>query len=92
MQIIKMVAAFIMVGATDMIKLQARILMPSMTVRPVWLHLWLADPASKKVWVKIPFAGASLFGNKLDPAIFKATGGTFKSQISAISVFSRSWW
>lgn len=43
--------------------------------RALWLQPWLADPASKQVWCRILFEGASLFSNKLDSAITRATDG-----------------
>lgn len=43
--------------------------------RTLWLRHRLADPASKRAWYRIPFERSSLFGNRLDSAIARATGG-----------------
>lgn len=43
--------------------------------RALWLKPWVADLASKQNWFKILFDGKALFGEKLDKAISRVTGG-----------------
>ena len=73
---IRMAAAFLGEASLDIIRLVARVMLSSVTAkRALWLRPWVADPASKQAWCRIPFQGSSLFGNKLDSAISRATGG-----------------
>lgn len=75
-QELRLASAFLGEASIDIIRLTARIMLSSVTAkRALWLRPWLADPASKQVWCRIPFEGSSLFGNKLDEAITRATGG-----------------
>ncbi|KAM5191488.1 uncharacterized protein ACMZJ9_021274 [Mantella aurantiaca] len=72
----KVAANFIAEASVDLIKLLARVMLWSTTSRrALWLKPWIADPLSKQTWCKIPFEGRSLFGDKLDAAISKVTGG-----------------
>lgn len=69
-------SAFLGEASIDIIRLLARVMLSSVTAkRALWLRPWVADPASKQAWCRIPFEGSSLFGNKLDSAISRATGG-----------------
>lgn len=73
---LKLAAVFLGEASIDLIRLLARVMLSSVTAkRALWLRPWLADPISKQAWCKIPFEGSSLFGNKLDDAISRATGG-----------------
>ena len=75
-QELRLATAFLGEASIDIIRLAARVMLSSVTAkRALWLRPWLADPASKQAWCKIPFEGSSLFGNKLDSAITRATGG-----------------
>lgn len=49
--------------------------MLALVTASLWLRQWMAYLASKQAWVKIPFSGRSLYGDKLNAAISKATGG-----------------
>lgn len=75
-QELRLASAFLGEASIDIIRLAARVMLSSVTAkRALWLRPWLADPASKQVWCRIPYGGSSLFGNKLDEAITRATGG-----------------
>lgn len=73
---LKLASVFLGEASIDIIRLVARVMLSSVTAkRALWLRPWVADPASKQAWCRIPFEGSSLFGNKLDSAISRATGG-----------------
>ena len=73
---LKLASVFLGEASIDVLRLLSRSMLSSVTAkRALWLRPWIADPASKQAWCKIPFEGTSLFGNKLDSAIAKATGG-----------------
>lgn len=73
---LKLASVFLGEASLDIIRLVARVMLSSVTAkRALWLRPWVADPASKQAWCRIPFEGSSLFGNKLDSAISRATGG-----------------
>lgn len=75
-QELRLASAFLGEASIDIIRLVARVMLSAVTAkRALWLRPWLADPASKQVWCHIPLDGSSLFGNKLDSAITRATGG-----------------
>lgn len=75
-QELRLAAAFLGEASIDILRLVARVMLSSVTAkRALWLQPWVADPASKQAWCRIPFEGSSLFGNKLDNAITRATGG-----------------
>lgn len=75
-QEIRLASAFLGEASIDVIRLMSRVMLAAVSERrALWLHPWLADPASKQAWCRITFEGSSLFGNKLDSAITRATGG-----------------
>lgn len=60
----------------DTIRHSARSMLHSvMAKRALWLKPWTADLASKQNWCKIPLDGKALFGDKLNKAISRVTGG-----------------
>ena len=75
-QEIRLASAFLGEASIDITRLVARVMLSAVTARrALWLRPWSADAASKQAWCRIPFEGGSLFGNKLDSAISRATGG-----------------
>lgn len=75
-KLLRLASSFLGEASIDIIRLVARVMLSAVTAkRALWLRPWLADPASKQVWCRIPYDGSSLFGNKLDSAITRATGG-----------------
>lgn len=73
---LKLTALFMAEASIDLIKILAKVMLNAVIARrALWLRPLVADPASKQEWCRIPFEGHSLFGNKLDTAIAKATGG-----------------
>ena len=73
---LRLALAFLGEASLNIIHLVARIMLSSVTAkRTLWLRPWVADPAFKQAWCRIPFEDSSLFGNKLDSAITRAKGG-----------------
>lgn len=61
-QELRLASAFLGEALIDIICLVARVMLSAVTAkRSLWLHPWLADPASKQVWCRIPSDGSSLF-------------------------------
>lgn len=72
---LKFVSDFVAEAATDTLKWSARAKLYSVTARrALWLKPWSADP-SKQMWCHIPYDGKALFGEKLETAINRVTGG-----------------
>lgn len=75
-RLMKTASSFLSEASIDIIRSLARLMLMSVTARrALWLRPWNADSSSKQAWCRIPFEGVSLFGDKLDSAISKATGG-----------------
>lgn len=73
---LKLASDFIAEAAIDTLKCSARAMLYSVTARrALWLKPWSADPSSKQTWCRIPYDGKALFGEKLDTAINRVTGG-----------------
>lgn len=76
LQELSLAGDFVAEASVDIIKTTSRAMLSSvMARRALWLKPWSADPSSKSNWCKIPFDGVNLFGEKLDVAISKVTGG-----------------
>ncbi|XP_040186348.1 uncharacterized protein LOC120936046 [Rana temporaria] len=73
---LRLSADFVGVAAIDTIRCSARSMLHSvMAKRALWLKPWSADLSSKQSWCKIPFDGKALFGDKMDNAISRLSGG-----------------
>lgn len=73
---LKLSADFIGEAAIDSMRYSARAMLHAvMAKRALWLKPWAADAASKQNWCKIPYDGKTLFGEKLEKAISRVTGG-----------------
>lgn len=73
---IKLSGDFVGEAAIDSIRCLARAMQSSVMARRVlWLKPWTAHISSKVNWCRIPFDGTVLFGNKMESAISKVTGG-----------------
>lgn len=76
LQEITLAGDFVAEASVDIIGTSARAMLASVTSRrALWLKPWVAAPASKTNWCKIPYDRTSLFGEKLHSAILKVTGG-----------------
>ncbi|XP_068128310.1 lamina-associated polypeptide 2-like [Hyperolius riggenbachi] len=76
MEDLKITADFVGEASMDILRSLSRIMLNSVTAkRAMWLKSWRADMGSKQNWVKIPYDGVSLFGNEMDKAISRVTGG-----------------
>lgn len=73
---LKLASDFIAEAAIDVLKCSSRAMLYSITARrALWLKPWSADPTSKQSWCRIPYDGKALFGEKMDTAITRVTGG-----------------
>lgn len=73
---IKLSGDFVGEAATDAMRCSARVMQSSVMVRrPLWLKPRTADISSKINWCHILLDGTALFGNKMESAISKVTGG-----------------
>lgn len=73
---IKYAGDFVGKEAIDSLCCSARVMLFSvMSRRALWLKPWMAVASLKSNWCCIPFDGMALFGNKLESAISKVTGG-----------------
>lgn len=73
---LRLSADFVGEAAIDTIRCSCRSMLHSvMAKRALWLTPWRADLTSKQNWCKIPFDGKALFGDKLEKAISRVTGG-----------------
>lgn len=72
---IKLLTICLAEASDDMLKSFSRIMLNSVIGRrALWLRLWVAGTVSKQTWCKTLLESQSLFSNKLDVAIAKATG------------------
>lgn len=75
LQELKLAGNLVAETLVNVVRSSARATLASvMARRALWLKTWVADPASKTNWCKIPYDGLKLFGSKLDSAISKVTG------------------
>lgn len=73
---IKQAGDFVSEAAIDSRRCSGRVMLFSvMGRRALWLIPWMAEASSKSYWCHILFDRAVLFGNKLESAISKVTGG-----------------
>lgn len=73
---LKLASDFMAEAAIDVLKCSSRAMLYSITARrALWLKPWSADPTSKQSWCRIPYNGKALFGDKMDAAITRVTGG-----------------
>lgn len=72
---LKFSADFIGEAAIDISCSTRAMLLAVMAKCRLWLKPWAGDTASKRIWCRIPFEEKTLFGEKLEKAIFRVTGG-----------------
>ena len=73
---LKLASDFMAEAAIDVLRSSSRAMLYSITARrALWLKPWAADPSSKQSWCRIPYDGKALFGEKMDSAISRVTGG-----------------
>ncbi|XP_077341804.1 uncharacterized protein LOC143987129 [Lithobates pipiens] len=73
---LKLASDFMAEAAIDVLKCSSRPMLYSITARSaLWLKSWSADPTSKQSWCCISYNGKALFGDKMDAAITRITGG-----------------
>ena len=73
---LKLASDFMAEAAIDVLRCSSRAMLYSITARrALWLKPWAADASSKQSWCRIPYDGKALFGEKMDSAITRVTGG-----------------